>query len=134
MKKYFKILSIFVLSGLLLFTNVMPTFAAKIVTKSTPYGTLYGSIDAGVSSIYGGKFCTGVTKIDQNVNVIVFSVVAKKTSTGETVGDDRFSNGNAKSVGGTYEVGGYTNTKLTFYGTHDVIHTNGYAVYTSIQY
>lgn len=134
MKKCFKILTIFVLSGSLFFTNIMSTFAAATVTKSTPYGTLYGSIGGGVSSIYGGKYCSGITKIDQKVNRIIFSVVAKKTSTGETIGDDRFSNGNATSVGGTFEVGGYSNTRLTFYGTHDVIHTNGYAVYTSTQY
>lgn len=134
MKKCFKFLSILVLSGSLLFTNVIPSFAAATVTKSTPYGTLYGSIGGGVSSNYGGKFCSGVTRIDQKVNRIIFSVEAKKTSTGETIGDDLFSNSNATSVGGTYEVGGYSNTRLTFYGTHDAIHTNGYAVYTSTQY
>lgn len=78
MKKCFKVLSILVLSGSLMFTNIMSSFAAKIATKSTPYGTLYGSIDAGVSSIYGGKFCSGVTRIDQKVNRIIFSVEAKK--------------------------------------------------------
>lgn len=65
---------------------------------------------------------------------LYFQSKQKKTSTGETIGDDRFSNSNATSVGGTYEVGGYSNTRLTFYGTHDAIHTNGYAVYTSTQY
>ena len=78
MKKCFKFLSILVLSGSLLFTNVIPSFAAATVTKSTPYGTLYGSIGGGVSSNYGGKFCSGVTRIDQKVNRIIFSVEAKK--------------------------------------------------------
>ena len=119
----------------MLFSTMAPIFAAKTSSMSTPYGTLYGSIGGGVSDFYGGKFCSGTTNIGQNVNRIVFSVVSKKTSNGETVGSgDRFSNQNAKSVGGTYEVGGYATTKLTFYGTHDAIHTNGYAVYTSTAY
>lgn len=78
MKKCFKFLSILVLSGSLLFTNVMPSFATATVIKSTPYGTLYGSIGGGVSSIYGGKFYSGVTRIDQKVNRIIFLVEAKK--------------------------------------------------------
>lgn len=41
---------------------------------------------------------------------------------------------NNSSVGDTLVLNGYTGTKVTFYGTHDAIHTTGYHVYTSTQY
>ena len=41
---------------------------------------------------------------------------------------------NSSGVGDTLECWGYTGTKVTFYGTHDAIHTTGYHVYTSTQY
>ena len=43
-------------------------------------------------------------------------------------------NANSSGVGDTLECWGYTGTKVTFYGTHDAIHTTGYHVYTSTQY
>ena len=48
-----------------------------------------------------------------------------------------YNSGSSKlceGVGDTLECWGYTGTKVTFYGTHDAIHTTGYHVYTSTQY
>lgn len=119
-----------VMTGLFL-SNIMPVSAAKVVTKSTPYGTLRGEIAPGINNeIYSGKICTGLTKIDNKVSRIICSIVAKRTSNGKHLGNDIFSNTNATSVGGVFELGGHQDITVTFYGTHEVRHTNGYVVYT----
>ena len=50
------------------------------------------------------------------------------------IGSTRNQHANSSGVGDTLECWGYTGTKVTFYGTHDAIHTTGYHVYTSTQY
>ena len=103
------------------FGNVNSVSAAKSTTKSTPYGTLKGFISPYNSG--SSKLCEGGTTIGQNVKSIKIKIDAKKTSTA-----------NSSGVGDTLECWGYTGTKVTFYGTHDAIHTTGYHVYTSTQY
>ena len=102
---------------LMAFGNVNSVSAAKSTTKSTPYGTL-----------------KGFTTIGQNVKSIKIKIDAKKTSTGANIGSTQNQHANSSGVGDTLECWGYTGTKVTFYGTHDAIHTTGYHVYTSTQY
>ena len=93
---------------LMAFGNVNSVSAAKSTTKSTPYGTLKEFISPYNSG--SSKLCEGGTTIGQNQHA------------------------NSSGVGDTLECWGYTGTKVTFYGTHDAIHTTGYHVYTSTQY
>ena len=108
---------------LMAFGNVNSVSAAKSTTKSTPYGTLKGFISPYNSG--SSKLCEGGTTIGQNV---------KKTSTGTNIGSTQNQHANSSGVGDTLECWGYAGTKVTFYGTHDAIHTTGYHVYTSTQY
>ena len=114
------------------FGNVNSVSAAKSATKSTPYGTLKGFISPYNSG--SSKLCEGGTTIGQKVKSIKIKIEAKKTSTGANIGSTQNQHANSSGVGDTLECWGYTGTKVTFYGTHDAIHTTGYHVYTSTQY
>ena len=111
------------------FGNVNSVSAAKSTTKSTPYGTLKGFISPYNSG--SSKLCEGGTTIGQNVKSIKIKIEAKKTSTGANIGSTQNQHANSSGVGDTLECWGYAGTKVTFYGTHDAIHTTGYHVYTS---
>lgn len=117
---------------LMAFGNVNSVSAAKSATKSTPYGTLKGFISPYNSG--SSKLCEGGTTIGQNVKSIKIKIEAKKTSTGANIGSTQNQHANSSGVGDTLECWGYAGTKVTFYGTHDAIHTTGYHVYTSTQY
>ena len=131
-KKVIKLFSILSLAFLMTFANFSAVSAAKTTTKSTPYGTLKGTISPYNSG--SSKICEGGTFIGQKVKSIKIKIEAKKTSTGASVGSTQNQHTNSSSVGDLLECWGYTGTKVTFYGTHDAIHTTGYHVYTSTQY
>lgn len=131
-EKIIKYLSIFGLSFAMIFACSGTVFAAKDASKSTPYGTLSGMISPYNSG--GNKMCDGGTFIGSNVQTIKVKIEAKKTSTGANISSTQNQRKNNSSVGDTLVLNGYTGTKVTFYGTHDAIHTTGYHVYTSTQY
>ena len=91
------------------------------------------NIDMLVLSLLKVSDCYGYELV-KNVKSIKIKIEAKKTSTGANIGSTQNQHANSSGVGDTLECWGYTGTKVTFYGTHDAIHTTGYHVYTSTQY
>ena len=80
------------------------------------------------------KYCEGMTFISKPVNSVQVEIAGKKTSTGEHIFTTRNQHRNNTSVGDTLRLNGYTGTRVTFFGTHEIVHTNGYHAYTSTIY
>lgn len=130
-----------VISTLCLFSIVVAmfstnVFAANPATKSTPYGTLKGSITVGPGATYpDSKEITATTTITKPAPYISVSTSVVLYSTGETLGsgsDFGYNETRASDYIETAHYGSNSNAKMTAYGTHEIRNnSNSWVCYTA---
>lgn len=130
-KNYINLSKLFIVA-LLLVSSFSTIHAKKDAAKKTPYGTLTGFIEP-----YNGKgddqtkYCEAGTFITKKVAKVRVHVLGKNYLTGGFLGETWNQRLNDTGVGDNLRLTHKRNMKVTFYGTHDIVHTKGYHVYTS---